>query len=139
VNEHNIKLVRGIYAAWSRGDVESFLQALAPDVEWRFADNFIYGTLNPVIGRDALRKGSLRRLKTEWEGFDGILDEILDAGDHVIGLGHYIGKYKATGEQIRAQFAHVWTVKDGQITKWRQYVDTGQFANAASGLVERRA
>jgi ketosteroid isomerase-like protein len=64
MSDRNVELVRSIYAAWSRDDVEGFLQALAADVEWRFADNFIYGTVNPVIGRDALRKGSLRRLKS---------------------------------------------------------------------------
>jgi ketosteroid isomerase-like protein len=142
MSERNVDLVRSLYAAWSRGDVEAFLQVLAPDVEWRFADNFIYGAVNPVIGRDALRKGSLRRLKTEWEGFDGVLEDMLDAGDHVIGLGHYVGRYRLTGEQIRAQFAHVWTVKDGQVTRWRQYVDTKQFADAVSetsSITERKA
>jgi ketosteroid isomerase-like protein len=96
VNESNVELVRSLYATWSRGDVEAFLQVLAPDVEWRFADNFIYGAINPAIGRDALREGSLRRLKTEWDDFDAILEDMLDAGDHVIGLGHYVGRYKLT-------------------------------------------
>ena len=57
MSKRNVDLVRSLYAAWSRGDVEAFLQVLAPDVEWRFADSFIYGAVNPVIGRDALRKG----------------------------------------------------------------------------------
>src|SRR5262245_4498209 len=65
-------------------------------------------------------------------GFDGVLEDMLDAGDYVIGLGHYVGRYRSTGEQIRAQFAHVWTVKDGYVTQWRQYVDTKQFADAVS-------
>jgi ketosteroid isomerase-like protein len=131
MSKQNKEIVRNIYAAWSRGDLESFLEALTPDVEWRFADNFIYGKVNPVIGREALRQGSLKRLKIEWEGFDGIADEILEAGNHVIGLGHYVGTHKATGRRIRAQFAHVWTLNGGKVTRWRQYVDTKQFADAA--------
>lgn len=127
----NLDVVRGIYAAWSRGDIDGFLGALAPDVEWRFADNFIYGEVNPLIGRDALRGSSLKALQTEWEGFDGLPEEILDAGDNIVGLGHYVGTHRATGRRLRAQFAHVWTVSDGQVTRWRQYVDTRQFAEVA--------
>ena len=128
----NLAIVRGLYEAWSHGDVEAFLATLAPDVEWRFADNFIYGDVNPLIGRDRLRQGSLKRLKTEWQDFDGVPDEILDAGDTVVGLGHYVGTHKATGRKLKAQFAHVFTLDDGKVTRWRQYVDTKQFADVAS-------
>ena len=127
----NLEIVRGMYDAWHRGDVDAFVGALAPDVEWRFADSFIYGQINPLIGRDAIRNGSLRRLKTEWDDFDGELDELLDAGDDIVGLGHYVGVHKGTGRHLRAQFAHIYTLKNGQVVRWRQYVDTRQFAEVA--------
>jgi hypothetical protein len=122
MSQQNVEIVRG--------DTDAFLEALTPDVEWRFADNFVYGVVNPLIGREALRKGSLKRLREDWENFDGVPDEILDAGDQVVGLGHYVGTYKPTGRHIRAQFAHVFTLRDGKIARWRQYVDTKQFADA---------
>jgi uncharacterized protein len=121
-----------LYAAWPKG-IDAFLEALAPDVEWRFADSFVYATVNPLVGHEALRQGSLKSLRTDWEGFDGALDELFDAGDTIIGLGHYFGTYKATGRHLRAQFAHVWTLSNGKVTRWRQYVDTKQFADV-SGL-----
>ena len=127
----NIDIVRGIYAAWPRG-IDAFIEKLSPDIEWRFADNFVYGRINPLIGRAAVREGSLKALKTDWDGFDGQLDELLDAGDTVIGLGHYVGTYRTTGKSIRAQFAHFWTLRDGQVVRWRQYVDTRQFAEAVA-------
>lgn len=128
----NMDIVRGIYSAWPRG-IDAFLESLAPDVEWRFADNFVYGKVNPLIGHEALRKGSLASLKTDWDGFDGELEELLDAGDTIIGLGHYVGTYKATDRRLRAQFAHFWTLRDGKVTRWRQYVDTKQFADVTGG------
>ena len=128
----NVEFVQGIYDAWSRGDMDAFLSALAPDVEWRFADNFVYADVNPLVGREQLLEGSLRHLKTDWEGFDAIADAVLDAGDDIVGLGHYVGTYKATGKRIRAQFAHVWTIRGGKVGSWRQYVDTKQFADAMS-------
>lgn len=124
----NLDIVRSIYAAWPRG-LDAFMEKLAPDIVWRFADNFVYGEVNPLIGHDAIRAASLSKLKTDWDGFDGELDELLDAGDTIIGLGHYVGAYKATGRRLRAQFAHLWTLRDGLVTEWRQYVDTKQFAD----------
>ena len=58
-------------------------------------------------------------------------DEILDAGENVIGLGHYVGVHKATGKRLRAQFAHVFTLSNGKVARWRQYLDTKQLADAA--------
>jgi uncharacterized protein len=126
MTQSNIEIVRGIYAAWPRG-IDAFLEALSPDIEWRFADNFVYGRVNPLVGHQALREGSLKALKTDWEGFDGELDELLDAGETIVGLGHYVGTYKATGKHLRAQFAHLWTLRGGKVVRWRQYVDTKQF------------
>jgi ketosteroid isomerase-like protein len=34
--------------------------------------------------------------------------------------------YKSTGKQIDAQVCHIWTVKDGKVTKFQQFVDTAQ-------------
>ena len=62
--------------------------------------------------------------------FDAVPEDILDAGEDIVGPSPYVGKYKPTGKTIRAQFAHVWTLSEGKVTRWRQYVDTKQFADA---------
>lgn len=128
MTQRNIDIVRGLYAAYSRRDMDTFMNTLHPDIEWRFAESFIFK--EPLFGREAVRGGSLRSLATEWDGFDGELDELIDGGDQIVGLGHYVGTYKATGKSIRAQFAHIWTLAGGKVTRWRQYVDTKQFAEA---------
>jgi uncharacterized protein len=130
MSERNVAIVRGLIDAWSSGDLERFLGTLDENVEWRFADNFVYGKVNPLIGRDALRTGSLARLRTDWEGFDAVISELLDAGDQVVVLGHYVGTFKATRRTLRAQFTHVYTLKDERIVRWRQCVDTKAFDEA---------
>ena len=49
----------------------------------------------------------------------------------VIVTGRYSGAYKATGKKIDAQFAHFWTLADGKVTRFQQYTDTLQAAQAA--------
>lgn len=132
MSQENVNLIRDLYAAYSRHDTDAFFAMLDPDVEWVFADNFIYADVNPRIGRDAFSKGSLRRLETDWEdGFEGVPDEILDAGENIIGLGHYVGVHKGTGKRLRAQFAHIFTLANGKVTRWRQYLDTKELADVA--------
>lgn len=53
--------------------------------------------------------------------------DVLDAGDTAIGYGYYSGTHTQTGKQVRAQFAHFFTFRDGKIVKFQQYTDTAQF------------
>ncbi len=46
----------------------------------------------------------------------------------VVVLGTYTGRRKETGREVRAQFAHVWGVRDGRVVRFQQYTDTKQFA-----------
>ena len=52
------------------------------------------------------------------------LDEFIDAGDTIVVLGKYSGKYKKTGKSFQANFAHVWKMREGKAAQFIQYVDT---------------
>jgi hypothetical protein len=47
-----------------------------------------------------------------------------DAGKVVVMEGRAMGTNKKTGHSLHAQVCHVWTLKDGKVTKFQQYVDT---------------
>ena len=64
------------------------------------------------------------RIGSEWDGFAAVPEEYIDGGDTIVSLGHYGGVCKATGKPMRAQFAHVFRVKDGKIAGFQQYADT---------------
>ena len=133
MSQENVHIVRSMYEAFARGDVPAVLNALDPQVEWREADNFLYADRNPYIGPQAILEGVFMRLGAEWDGFSAIPDALLDAGVHVVALGIYSGTHKTTGKQVRAQFAHIWTLAQGKVRKFQQYTDTKQFADAAKG------
>ena len=104
---------------------------LAPQIEWREADNFIYADGNPYVGPDAVLHGVFLRLATEWDGFAATPQQFFDAGETVIVTGRYTGAYKATGKSIDAQFAHCYTLAGGKVTRFQQYADTLQVARSA--------
>ena len=74
--------------------------------------------------------GVFLRLATEWNHFQAVPDEYLDAGDAIIVFGRYKATFKATGSPLNAQFAHVWRLRNGKVIAFQQYTDTAQFRRA---------
>ena len=128
----NKKTIEGMYEAFGRGDIPFVIGALDPDVEWWEAENFIYADKNPYVGPQAVLEGVFARIGQEWEWFTVTPIDVLDAGDSVVGHGHYAGKYRQTGREVKAQFAHVFSFRDGKVVKFQQYTDTAQFLKAVS-------
>jgi ketosteroid isomerase-like protein len=132
MSQERVDVVRGMYAAFGSGDIPAIIAALDPQVEWWEAENFIYADGNPYVGPGAVLEGVFMRIGNEWEGFAVSPEEVLDAGETVIGHGYYSGAYKKNGERVRAQFAHFFTFRGGKVVKFQQYTDTAQFLRAVS-------
>jgi len=132
MSQENVQVVRGIYDAFGQGDVEAVLERMDRGIEWNEAENFVYADGNPYTGPQAVLEGVFARLGSEWDGYTVTPEQFLDAGDRVVALGTYTGTYKATGRGVRAQFAHVWGVREGKVVSFQQYTDTKQFADAVA-------
>ena len=133
MSEQNKQTIERMYEAFGRGDIAFVIGALDPDVEWWEAENFIYADKNPYVGPQAVLEGVFARIGQEWEGFSVTPLEVLDAGESVVGRGHYAGKYRETGRDVKAQFAHVFSFRNGKVVKFQQYTDTAQFKKAVAG------
>ena len=84
------------------------------------------------IGPEAVAEGVFARLVGEWEGFTVTPDRIIESGDTVLALGRYRAVHRTTGLPLDAQFAHVWTVRDGSIVAFQQYADTAQLVRVST-------
>jgi len=122
MNNQILNAIQGAYDAFAKGDIPAVLGFLSSGIEWTEAEGFPYGgTYN---GPNAVLEGVFMRLGAEWDGFAAVPDEFIDAGDTVVVLGKYSGKYKATGKSFQANFAHVWKVREGKAIRFVQYTDT---------------
>lgn len=131
----NVEIVRGMYDAFAQGDVPSVLAAMNPQIEWNEAENFPYADGNPYIGPDAVVNGVFARIGADWEYWKlADLQIHAMANDMVLGTGRYQAKDKQNGGMIDAQFAHVWTLRDGKAVKFQQYTDTEQVVRVMRGL-----
>ena len=118
----NKEIVESGYKCFETGDIPGLLGTFDENIEWTEAEGFPHG--GTYRGANAIVENVFMNLGSEWEGFAAVPDEILDAGDSIVALGHYSGKYNATGKSMKVPFAHVWTLRDGKIVKFVQYTDT---------------
>lgn len=114
--------VRGVYDAFAGGDIPTVLGFLSADIQWTEAEGFPYG--GTYHGPSGVLEGVFMRLGADWDGFAAVPNEFIDAGDTIVVLGKYSGKYKATGKSFQAEFAHVWKTRAGQAFQFQQYTDT---------------
>ncbi len=118
----NIDIIKGLYQAFAQGDMDSVLAVLHQDIEWIESDGIPYGGV--FQGQEAVVSGVFAKIGTEWDNFTARVDEFIDAGDTIVTLGVDSGTYKATGKTMQAPTASIWTLKDGKVVKFRQYIDT---------------
>jgi uncharacterized protein len=124
-----VTVVRRLYEA--RGNPDVIRQVLAPDIRWEVVAGFPYGGV--YGGLDDVLRNFFGRLFQDFESFVAAGTEFLEAGDRVIALGNYTGRAKATGREFTARFAHVWTLRGGQIVRLQQCADTVQVVRALAG------
>jgi len=121
------EIMTGLYEAFGRGDVEAVLGAMDPQIHWYEAESNPYmPSGEPWIGPDAVLNNLFMRLGDDWDGFTVTPSAFHDAGDVVVVEARYTGRNNGTGKPLDAQVCHVWTLKDGKITKFQQYVDTAK-------------
>ncbi|KUO54235.1 MAG: hypothetical protein APF78_01525 [Sphingomonadales bacterium BRH_c3] len=125
-------LIEGIYSAFAAGDMAEFTGALAPDVIWNEAENYPYADRNPYRGAEQILEGVFGRTAEDWDDFSVHMDDIIDGGDRVVALGRYKATHKRSGMPLDVQAAHVWTVENGKVVRFQQYIDTLGTAQAMS-------
>jgi len=130
-NNPNVEIVQGMYDAFAAGDGGAVLAKFSPDIVWNEAESNSLADGNPYVGPQAVAEGIFGRLGQEWETFN-LTDQTLYAvgEDMVLATGRYQGEHAITGKTINAQHVHIWWFEDGMVTRFQQYVDTKQLAEA---------
>ena len=130
MNQHS-KIVESIYAAFSRGDLLTILDALREDVEWEH-DSTDHGIpwLAPRQGKaqvggffEALRALEIRRFEPK---------RILADANMVVAVIHVEIAVRATGRSFSDLELHLWTFDaNGKVARFRHVADTHQHWLAA--------
>jgi hypothetical protein len=120
------EIIRSFYDQLKADDAPGALSLMAHDIEWTTMWHY------KVVGRgpERVAEGLFKPLMAEWSSFAIEPTEFVTDGDTVVSLGRFTAVHGSTGKQVDAGYAHVWTVKDGKISRFRQYIDTLAIAEA---------
>ncbi len=127
--------IDAIYAAFGRGDVESIIDKLAPDVAWEaWNDNRAQRAEVPWMlarrGRDGARAffASLSALQIH----DFAVLSVMASEQQVAVEFTIDATVRATGKRFFEEEIHLWSFDDkGRVARFRHYLDTAKHIEAA--------
>lgn len=129
-NPENTAVIDQLYKAFAAGDVPAVLAAMDPGIVWNEAESNFYADGNPYIGPEAVLNGVFGRVLAEHEYFNLQDIELHDmTNNKVLATLRYDAKHN-NGKTFNAQVAHLWTLNNGKITAFQQYVDTKKLYDA---------
>lgn len=121
--ETNIELVKRLYSAFSRKDVNEILGLLSEDVEWGEPEN----PFNPAGGTRTGHSGFLEWLNIGKNAEDILVLEpgrFLSDDDSVAVIGYMKCRARLTGKIYDSDFVHFVIIKDNKVKKFQEFFDT---------------
>ena len=116
----NLALVQELYEAFARRDVPAVLARLHPEIEMQQTE------LVPWGGHYRGHAGAREFFERVVAAIDSAvsIERFIDADDHVAAIGRTRGRTRERGVAFDLAVVHVWTVRDGRITRLQVYIDT---------------
>jgi ketosteroid isomerase-like protein len=114
MSQANVEVIRNIYEAWNRGDLDSAFEVFDQDIEWVLPE----GGLNSGVyrGHDEVR----RLLDGYLEAFEFLRPEperFFDAGDRIVVFIRTSVRSKGSGAEAAVRPAHLWTIREGKVVR----------------------
>jgi uncharacterized protein len=126
--EKNVQVVKDFFAAIGSYNEHDLLALVSEDIEW-----IIPGDGWPLAGTHrghAELAAVLKKASEEVEMTYPEPPEFVAQGDRVLVVGVATGKIKATNKPFKDNWVFDITVRNGKVTKIREYIDTQALARA---------
>jgi ketosteroid isomerase-like protein len=126
MSQQNVEIVTRCCEAFDRGDYETALNALAPNVEYdlsHFPDGRVYR------GHEGVRE-AFRIWMGTWEDYRQERRGLIDAGEEVVVPTLEHGRGKGSGVELDRQTVGVWTMRDGKAVRIRFYTTVAEALEA---------
>ena len=119
MSQENVEIVRSFLSA----GVDEALADADPAIVWNPIEELA------TQGHEAVRT-SLAHWKAEWEDYEVLPQEFLDAGDRVMVTVRLRGRGRGSGVEIDARFYDVYTLRDGKIVRMDQFTERSEALDA---------
>jgi uncharacterized protein len=122
----NGRLINSAYEAFARGDVPYVVSLLAEDVEWIETDAAEIPFTGTSHSPQQVVDSVFMKMPEYFETFELRPESWIESGEDVVATGRVVARLK-NGQELDAPFAHVFTVKDGKVTRNEVHNDTARW------------
>jgi hypothetical protein len=127
--QENTNIVQDVYGHFRAGDIKALLTLLSDDIEWQLPEIENVPFAGKRRGHEQMGQFFASLVDTqEVQHFEP--REFIARGDKVVALGHYAWHVKSTGREFGGDFAHVFTMSNGKVKRFHEYMDTAAAAAA---------
>ncbi|HEX2396727.1 MAG TPA: nuclear transport factor 2 family protein [Solirubrobacteraceae bacterium] len=114
----DVRRLRRGYEAFNRGDLDTVLRSVSPDVEIRDREEIP----DPGVyrGLKAAREVLVRNT-AEFEGYRIEPEEFIEAGEHIVVVARQSGRGRTSGAEVAGTIVHSWHVRDGRVLGMRAF------------------
>jgi ketosteroid isomerase-like protein len=112
----DIALVRRFNESVAAGDLEGAIECFHPDAPFDWSES-IAPFRDVFVGHAGLRR-FFQETDETWENFAPRIDEVIECGaDQLLTPTTVSGRARASGIEVQAHGAVLWTVRDGRIAE----------------------
>jgi hypothetical protein len=101
MSEENLNIMRQGYDAFNRGDIDTVMDLMDPNIEWQEPDVEGLPLRGTHHGPEDIANNVFGATVENWDDFQAVPEEFLDAGDRVIVLGHFQGDWQDARRSLR--------------------------------------
>lgn len=121
--QQNVELVKKGYEAFGRGDLETLLSLFDPQIEWTSPGP-------PELPTAGTRRGT-QQVAQFFQGIGQLFEftrfqptTYVAQGEIVVVLGESSARIKPSNTVVNDEWAHVFTIRDGRVVRFKEYLDT---------------
>lgn len=119
----NTEIVKGMYAAFGRGDVAGVMNDLADDIVWVTPGSNAIPYAGTYRGLDQVG-GFFQALDATCELDPFMPEQYVEQGDTVVALGSYTGRARASQNPFQSSWSMVFKLRGGKVTRFEEHMDT---------------
>jgi ketosteroid isomerase-like protein len=128
--QQNVDLIKKIYAAFGKGDIDTIIDSLADQLVWRFDAPSVIPYAGEYDTPDQVKEGFFGGLASTQKDYALTTDEFIAQNDKVVMAGRYGATVNDTGKRFDLPLLHVWTIQNGKVKRLVIFADTAKVAEA---------
>ena len=127
---NNTEVVQSIYKGFESGDMAAILNVMSEEIVWLHPGK---AEQIPFAGRFEGKEGVQRFFDIAFSSIDVLDQQVFSfegSGEKILVLGFEHMRVKATGKEYQSNWIHMYTVTDGKVVAFEEFIDTAALVSA---------